>query len=128
MFHQGSDKVSGLISTKYSVRVTIYRFLKRSKLIIRKIQSFYYDFLVLFFSLLIFQVYRTNFRSFIKLPRVIVQVLLVIIERQIMGKREFVPYHIKGTVMSTTTQIFFAHSKLTGIDICMKLWPKRTVR
>lgn len=123
--------MSDLIITNCSEKDTIPSFPKRSNFIMETFQSFHDGFLTPFFALLIFQVYRTNLFSFIKLPRIIIQVLLVIIERLIIrcieGNRVLAPYYINETVESTTTQIFFAHSKLTGIEICMKVWPKRKV-
>jgi aminoglycoside phosphotransferase family enzyme len=121
--------VSNLMSSNYSSIDTIHELPKKSKCLIEYIKSFYNSFFVPFFFLLIFQVYRTNFISFIKLMQILVRTPLVIIgrliNRFIWKKPRLTSYHIKGTIPSTTTQIFFTRSKLTGIDICMKLWPKR---
>ena len=113
--------MSDLISSNYSDKDTIPRLHKKSN----RLESSYRNF---FFSFFLFQVYRTNFTSLLKLLQIFVRTPLMIIGRIIirllLKKTELTPYRIKRTIPSTTTQIFFAHSKLTGIDICMKLWPK----
>lgn len=98
------------------------------KIVVLYIKIFYDNFLVPFFFLLIFQVYRTNFISFLKIFRVIVGIPLIIMQpimKYILKKTELTSYSIEGTIVSTTTQIFFTRSKRIGISICMKLWPKR---
>lgn len=116
-----------LISTNHSVKDKINRLVT----VIEYFQSFYNNFLVPIFFLLIFQVYRTNFMSFIKLLQILMRTPPIIIgrliNRYIWKKTEFLSYHINDSITSTTTQILFAHSKLTGIDICMKVWPKRKI-
>ncbi len=114
--------MSDLISSNYSDKDPLPRLHKK----LNHLDPFYRSFFISFF---LFQAYRTNFMSLLKLAQILVRVPLVIIERIIIKllweQTELAPYHIKRTISSTTTQVFFAHSKLTGIDICMKLWPKR---
>ncbi len=98
--------------------------------IMQYLQPFFHGFLLPLFFLLIFQVYRTNLMSFIKFLQIIVRIPLIIdrlVIRRIWKKTELPSYHFKEAITSTTTQIFFGHSKLTGIDICMKVWPKRKI-
>ncbi len=121
--------MSDLISSNPSDRDTTHRLPKYLNHFVEDILPFYDNIFSPIFPLLIFQLYRTNFISFIKLLQILVRTPLMIVGRQIARRiwknRELTPYHIKGTIASPTTQIFFAHSKLTGIDICMKVWQKR---
>lgn len=101
----------------------------KSKPIKNYFRSTYKNLLVPFFFFSLFQVYRTNFISVLKLPIILVRIILIILVRAIYRllwkNKELPSYQIKGKIESTTTQIFFARSKLTGLHICMKLWPKR---
>ena len=125
--------MSDLMSSNCSGKDTIHRLPKNLNHLVEDILSFYDNFFIPIFPLLIFQVYRTNFISFIKLLRILVRTPVVIIGRLIMRqmwkKTELTPYQypIRRTITSTTTQIFFARSKLLDIDICMKVWPKRKI-
>src|SRR5579872_1254942 len=85
----------------------------------------------LFISFLLFQIYRTNFLSLLKLLQILGLTPFMFIARKInklLWRKQVPPsYKIKDKIESTTTQIYFSRSKLTGIDLCMKLWPKRQV-
>lgn len=103
---------------------------KKPKFIRIALRSLYNSFLIPLFFLLIFQVYRTNFVSFLKIFRIIIGIPLIImrlIMRYILKKTELTPYRIEDVFVSATTQIFLTRSKRIGINICMKLWPKRKI-
>ena len=121
--------MSDLSGANYLPHDSPSRLSLRSKSIRNYFRSLATNLVAPFFFLVLFQVYRTNFKSILKLPKIFFTITLIMLRRTIYRctgqKKELNSYLIREKIESTTTQIFFARSKLTGLDICMKLWPKR---